>query len=160
MGPSSQNSKKTTDIWTTFLGSRQCQKCLDGGSWVSLALLTCFTSNNVFYFGSITQIDVMPKECAELSRKWRNVLGSRKCHRCVDGGSWVSLKLLTWLRNDKLSYFGSFTEFDVMSEERLELSKRMIDIWKSFLASTKWQRCVDRGSWVSMVQLKWIRNYK
>ena len=38
-------------------------------------------------------------------------------------GSWVSTTLVTRLRHYKL-LFGSFTEFDMMSEKRLELSRK------------------------------------
>ena len=59
---------------------------------------------------------------------WKIVLDCRKYWKCVDGGSWVSLALLTWLRNYKVFYFGSFIEFDVMSEERPELSRNIPSI--------------------------------
>ena len=29
-----------TDFWKIVLGSRECQKCVDGAFWVSLALLS------------------------------------------------------------------------------------------------------------------------
>ena len=63
--------KKMMDNWKTVLGSRRCQNCIDGGSWVSLALPTWLRNYKVFYFGSFTEFDVMLEECPELSRKWR-----------------------------------------------------------------------------------------
>ena len=70
----------------------------------------------------------MPRIMKKMTDFWKIVLGSRQCQECVDGGSWVSLALLTWLRNYKVSYFGNLTEFGVMSEECPELSKK----WRIF----------------------------
>ena len=65
-----------------------------------------------------------PQIIKKMTDFWENVSGSRQCQKCVDGGSWVSLALLTWLRNYKVFYFGSFTEFDVMSEKCPQLSRK------------------------------------
>ena len=172
--------------WKSVLGSRQWQKCVDGGSWVSFALLTWLRNYKVSYFESFTEFGAMSEKCPELSRKWRisgklfqakgnakslqmvvpeflwhcsldaeiikflfckfhwvwrdlrgmsriikkmtdiwkTVWGCRQWQKCVDGGSWVSLALLTGRRNYKVFYFRSFTEFDVMSEECPKLSRK------------------------------------
>ena len=54
------------------------------------------------------------------------------------------LALLTWLRNSNLFYFGSFTEIDVMSEERPELSRKWRISRKLFSALDN-AKCVDGG---------------
>ena len=112
------------------------------------------------YHSNWCDLKGMPRIIKKMTDIWKFVLGPRKWQRCVDGGSWVSLKLLRWLRNDNLFYFGRFTECDVMSEVGLELSKRISDIWKSFLASTKCQSCVHGVSWVYWKLLTWLRNYR
>ena len=66
----------------------------------------------------------MPRIIKKMTNFWKIILGSGQCQKCLDGGSWVSLALLKWHRNYYLFYFGSFTEFDVMSEERPELSTK------------------------------------
>ena len=43
-----RNIKKMTDICKIVLGSGQCQKCVDVGSWVSLALLMSLGISKVF----------------------------------------------------------------------------------------------------------------
>ena len=59
---------------------------------------------------------------------WQNngilkvVLDFSQCQKYIDKGSWVSSTLVTQLRNYNLFYFESSTEFDLMSEERPELS--------------------------------------
>ena len=63
--------KKMTNFWKIVLGSRQCWKCVDGGSWVSLALLRWLKNYKSFYFESFTEFDVMSEECPKSSRKWR-----------------------------------------------------------------------------------------
>ena len=73
----------------------------------------------------------MSEECPELSRQWQTDVRSIKAlnnSSCVDEFSLVLLALLTWLRNYKRFYFESFTEFDVMPEERHELLR----IWRVF----------------------------
>ena len=52
---------------------------------------------------------------------WRFVLKFSQCWKCINKGSWVSWTLVTWVRNYKPSYFASFTNVGVMSNERLEL---------------------------------------
>ena len=79
-----------------------------------------------------------PRIIKKMTDLLKIVLVSRQCWRCVDAGSWVSLALFTWLRNYKTFYFGSFTEFDEMSEERPELSR-------------KWRICG---------KLNWLRSYR
>ena len=127
-------------------------------------MLTWLRNNKNFllwkFYRVLRDVRGMPQIIKKMTNFWKIVLDSRQCQRCVDGGSWVSLELLRWLRNDNLFYFGRFTEFDVMSEEGRELSKRISDIWKSFLASTKCQSCVDGVSWVYLELLTWLRNYR
>ena len=66
-------------------------------------------------------VEGMPQIIKKMTDIWKIVLGSRQCLNCVDGGSWVSLKLLAWLRTYRLWYFRSFTELVAMSEKRPEL---------------------------------------
>ena len=62
--------KKITEFGKNVFDSRQLQKCIDGGSSVSLALLTCLRNNKLFFFFEIfTKLDMMSEEFPELSRK-------------------------------------------------------------------------------------------
>ena len=77
--------KKMMDICKIVLGCGQCQKCVDVGSWVSLALLMWPAISEVFYFASFTFLDVISEECPKLSIKWKiseklfQVLDNAKC---------------------------------------------------------------------------------
>ena len=62
------------------------------------------------------------------------VFGFRQCTKCLAGRFSVFLALLTWLRNYKNFYFGSFSESDLMSEECSTLSRKWQISWKLFSA--------------------------
>ena len=148
VGGSPRIIKKMTDFWKTVLDSSQCQKRIDEGSWVSLALATWLRIYNIFYFGSFTEFDVISEDRPKLSRKWRFsgkiVLDSSQCQKCTNKGSWFSLTLVTWLRIYNLFYFGSFTEFDAISEKRPELS---IIMWICVS-----NMCFNNNSWIWLIQ--------
>ena len=91
---------------------------------------------------------------------WGIILDSSQSWNCVEEVSWVSLLLPTWLRNYNLSYSGSFSEFDVMSEERPKLSRKWRISGKLFWTLDNAKKCVDRSSWVSLVMVTWLRNYR
>ena len=63
--------KKVADIRKIVLCSRQCQKCVDSTSWISLALLTWLRNYINFYCGSLFEFDVISVEDSKLSRKWQ-----------------------------------------------------------------------------------------
>ena len=63
---------------------------------------------------------------------WKILLGFWQCWKWVDRIFWVSLTMLTWLRNYGVFYFGNFTEFDVMSEECPKLSRKWRISWNMF----------------------------
>ena len=138
-----RNIKKMTDICKIVLGSGQCQKCVDVGSWVSLALLMSLGISKVFfvckfhftwrYFGGMSQI------INKMTDFWNIVLGSPQCQKCVDPGSWVSLALVTWLRNYNFFFFFFFKFHWVWLDIRgmLRIIKNMPDFWKIILGSTE-----------------------
>ena len=65
----------------------------------------------------------MPQIIDKMADIWKVSLGFSQCQKWIDKGSWISWTLVTRLRHYKL-LFGSFTEFDVISEKRLELSRK------------------------------------
>ena len=89
-----------------------------------------------FSFGSFIEFDFMSENRPKLSRKWwfsgKIVFDSSQCQKCIDKGAWFSLTLATWLRVYNLFYFGSFTEFYMMSEKHRELSRKGWFSGKSF----------------------------
>ena len=90
---------------------------------------------------------------------WKTVLDSSQCQKRIDEGSWVSFALVTWLRIYNLFYFGSFTEFDVMSEDRPKLSRKWRFSGKIVLYSSQCQKCTNEGSWFSLTLVTWLRIY-
>ena len=60
----------------------------------------------------------MPPIIKKMTDFWKIVLDSTQSWECVDGGLWVSLALLTWLRSYRFWYFRSFDDLVVMSEKR------------------------------------------
>ena len=60
----------------------------------------------------------------KMTEFWKVVLDFSQCQKYIDKGYWLSWTLVTQLRNYNLFYFGSFTEFDMMSEERPGLSRK------------------------------------
>ena len=62
--------KKMMDNWKTVLGSRRCQNCIDGGSWV---LWHCPRDSEIIKF-FILEVSLSLTWCRtnapELSRKW------------------------------------------------------------------------------------------
>ena len=127
--------KKKTDFWKNFLNSSQCQECIGKGSWVSWTLVTRLKNYNLSYFKvflrlawcrwTLRIINIM----ADL---WEIVLRFIQCLKCIDKISWVFFALVTWFRNYNIIYFWSFTEIDLMSEERPELSRKWRISGKSF----------------------------
>ena len=88
-----------------------------------MALVTRLRKYNIFYFGGLTEFDAILEERLEkMTDFWKIILDSCKCQKYIEKGSGVSLVLVRRLRNYNPFYFGSFTEFDVMSDERPELS--------------------------------------
>ena len=88
---------------------------------------------------------VIPWNCSSMKfRCFYIFLGFSQYKKCRDKGSLVPLILVTWLRNELL-HFWSFTEFNVMSAERPDLSRK----------------CQISGkSLVSQSLVTWLRNYK
>ena len=65
-----------------------------------------------------------PQIIKKMKNFWKTLLDSSQCQNCIDKASWVSWRLVTWLRNYKLFYFRSFFQFGVMSDKRTELSAK------------------------------------
>ena len=112
------------------------------------------------FYGLLHDVGGTPRIIKKMTDMWKTVLGSTQCQKCVDGGSWISLALLTRLRNYKFYYFGSFTEFDVMSEECPQLSRKLTNFWKIVLGSRQCWSSADKGSWVSLASLTRLRSYR
>ena len=91
-----------------------------------------------------------PRIIKKMTDFWKTVLDSSQCQKRIDEGSGVSFALVTWLRIYNLFYFGSFTEFDVMSEDRPKLSRK----WRF-----SGKMCTNEGSWFSLTLVTWLRIY-
>ena len=111
-----------SDVYSMLL------KCRDKGSWVFFASVTWLRNNNVFLFWKFHWVwrDVggTPWVIKKMMDFWKIVLDSSECQKYTQKSFRVSLALVARLRNYNFFYFGSFTEFDVMSKELLQLSRK------------------------------------
>ena len=85
-----------------------------------LYVISCFILK---FYSDWRDVGWTPRIADKMTDFWKIELEFSHCQKGIDKGSWVSLALVTRLRNYKLLYFGSFTVFDVMSE-RPELSTK------------------------------------
>ena len=90
---------------------------------------------------------------------WKTVLISSQCSKCVDKCGGVSWTLATRLRNYRLWCFRIFTQVVVMLDEYPKLSAKWRISGKYVPGFAQYQKCVDKGSWVSLVLVTWLRSY-
>ena len=88
----------------------------------------CNRVESCVFTGTPTEAQMNQNSASTTAIEVQSILKVHRIHK----GSQISLVLVMRLRNYKLLYFGSFTEFDVMSEERPELSRKWRNSEKTF----------------------------
>ena len=117
---SQERPKLSTKWWISLCSKLQSMlNCIEKGFWVSWTLVT-WLRNHKRFFLNFTQVDWYQRNALDYQQNYqflqkRSKLWSLLKH--MYKSFWISCALVTWLTNNKLLYFGDFTEVDRMSQE-------------------------------------------